>query len=77
MTDAVKICRADPLTPPEKHIGKGEECTRHTTVLQQGANNCCAARRSIFLEREPLMGDPVTMVILHPKNFVALGPEDW
>ncbi len=24
-----------------------------------------------------LMGDPVIMAILHPKNFVARGPEDW
>jgi hypothetical protein len=58
------IEQGKPPTPPEKHTGKGEEkalteAIRNTAVPQHGANNCFPARRSVFLDRGPLNGDPM------------------
>jgi hypothetical protein len=68
----------DPLTPPEKHTDKREEKAqtepvRNTAVPQQGANNCFLARRSIFLDRGPLKGDPMRFTTSLPSRNVALG----
>jgi hypothetical protein len=78
VTGAVKICRADPPTPPEKHTGKDEEkalteAVRNTTILQQGNNNCCLAREVFSLTEGLLMGDssldplPVASIWITPK----------
>ncbi len=69
MTSAVKICRLDPLTPPEKHTGKGEEkalrrlyatrpyLSRETIVVSSPGE--------VFsLTEGLLMGEPVIALIL-------------
>jgi hypothetical protein len=78
VTGAVKISRADPLTPPEKHTGKGEEkalteAVRNTTMPQLGNNNWCLAREVFSLTEGLLMGDsslyplPVASIWITPK----------
>jgi hypothetical protein len=63
----------DPLTPPEKHTGEGEEraltkAVSNATAPQQGNNSSFLARRSLFLDRGPLNGCP-----LSPLSYSRIG----